>query len=204
MPTSRDEKSKQKKKTICEKSIDLFKTKGYNRTSISDISKATGMSVGSIYHFFGSKEGILRFSIDLADVEVITYDNWDEKIEHPFDTIMSYIQNSADFFEDLGSDFSIHIFPPFDNAYNNPDGSFHNLKGLGVLIEFIRDCQSCGNFTKDVTASFAANYIVAMGRGLIYEWAHFNGPYSLTERGWELMPRVVNTFLPDHLKGKQS
>lgn len=189
---------------ICEKSIELFKANGYNQTSISDISKATGMSVGSIYHFFGSKEGILRFSIDLADITVLTYDNWEEKMEHPFETIMSYIQNSAAFFEDLGSDFSIHIFPTFSDAYNTPDGSFHDLKGLGVLTDFIRDCQASGKFVQDVSPSYAANYIVAMGRGLVYEWSHFNGPYSLIERGRELMPRVINTFLPDNLKGKQN
>lgn len=38
----------------------LFRERGYFATSIQDISRASGVSVGSIYHHFGDKEGIAR------------------------------------------------------------------------------------------------------------------------------------------------
>lgn len=38
----------------------LFSERGYFATSVQDISRASGVSVGSIYHHFGDKEGIAR------------------------------------------------------------------------------------------------------------------------------------------------
>lgn len=38
----------------------LFRERGYFATSVQDISRESGVSVGSIYHHFGDKEGIAR------------------------------------------------------------------------------------------------------------------------------------------------
>lgn len=38
----------------------LFSTHGYFATSLQDISRESGVSIGSIYHHFGDKEGIAR------------------------------------------------------------------------------------------------------------------------------------------------
>lgn len=38
----------------------LFNQRGYFATSVQDISRESGVSVGSIYHHFGDKEGIAR------------------------------------------------------------------------------------------------------------------------------------------------
>ena len=38
----------------------LFYTKGYERTSVSDIVKAVGVAQGTFYYYFGSKQAILE------------------------------------------------------------------------------------------------------------------------------------------------
>jgi len=47
------------KDRLLEVAIDLFATRGYVGTSIRDIAGAMGMSISNIYHYYGSKEGIL-------------------------------------------------------------------------------------------------------------------------------------------------
>ncbi|MEH7237675.1 TetR/AcrR family transcriptional regulator [Bacillus sp. JJ1562] len=44
------------KKEIMEKALLLFSQKGYNQTSVGDISKASGFSKGHIYYHFQNKE----------------------------------------------------------------------------------------------------------------------------------------------------
>jgi AcrR family transcriptional regulator len=39
---------------------ELFASKGYQATSVRDIAAAMNMTVSNIYHYFGSKEGLLR------------------------------------------------------------------------------------------------------------------------------------------------
>jgi AcrR family transcriptional regulator len=47
-----------------ETALDLFSTQGYGATSMRTISEASGLSVGNLYHHFGSKEAIFQRLID--------------------------------------------------------------------------------------------------------------------------------------------
>ena len=46
-------------KKILDVSHRLFREKGYDHTTIQDITDALGMSKGAVYHHFKSKEDIL-------------------------------------------------------------------------------------------------------------------------------------------------
>lgn len=48
------------KDKLVDTAIKLFSSKGYEATSVRDIAAAMNMTVSNIYHYFGSKEGLLR------------------------------------------------------------------------------------------------------------------------------------------------
>ncbi|MBW2061849.1 MAG: TetR/AcrR family transcriptional regulator [Deltaproteobacteria bacterium] len=50
---------KKRRKIIKQRALDLFIEKGYSKTTIRDIAAACGVSVGTLYHYIGSKEDIL-------------------------------------------------------------------------------------------------------------------------------------------------
>jgi AcrR family transcriptional regulator len=52
------EKSERSRVQILEAALDLFSRQGYRGTSIRDISKAAGVSTGSVYHHFRDKEAL--------------------------------------------------------------------------------------------------------------------------------------------------
>ncbi len=43
---------------VLDSALTLFTERGYFSTSVHDIGRAAGVSIGSIYHHFGDKEGI--------------------------------------------------------------------------------------------------------------------------------------------------
>ncbi len=45
------------------KSIEVFNKMGYTHTSMTDLAKSVGLQKGSIYHYFESKEQLLRHCI---------------------------------------------------------------------------------------------------------------------------------------------
>ena len=47
-----------------EAALELFSTQGYGATSMRAVSEASGLSVGNLYHHFGSKEAIFQRLID--------------------------------------------------------------------------------------------------------------------------------------------
>ncbi|NUM32826.1 MAG: TetR/AcrR family transcriptional regulator [Bacteroidetes bacterium] len=48
------------KEDIIKKSVIVFKNRGYNATSISDIAKECGILKGSLYHHFSSKHELMK------------------------------------------------------------------------------------------------------------------------------------------------
>jgi len=59
------------KDRLLEVAIDLFATRGYVGTSIRDIAGAMGMSISNIYHYYGSKEGILLAIFEQSAVRLL-------------------------------------------------------------------------------------------------------------------------------------
>src|SRR5215813_13332966 len=51
---------------ICRTAAQIFRDRGYDATSVSDIARALGMTKAGLYHYFESKEALL--------FEIMTYD----------------------------------------------------------------------------------------------------------------------------------
>lgn len=56
----REKISQERRRAILDAAITLFDDRGYVNTTISDIARQADMSNGLIYHYFSSKEDILR------------------------------------------------------------------------------------------------------------------------------------------------
>ncbi|MBO4439814.1 MAG: TetR/AcrR family transcriptional regulator [Spirochaetaceae bacterium] len=53
---TRNEQKEERRKQILVKALELFVTKGYSETKITDISQALGISNGLLFHYYESKE----------------------------------------------------------------------------------------------------------------------------------------------------
>jgi AcrR family transcriptional regulator len=58
-----------KKKEILDKVFALFLKKGYNAVSITDIQKEVGLGRASLYHYFKSKEELLKEVVSIVFVD---------------------------------------------------------------------------------------------------------------------------------------
>lgn len=55
---SRDEATAQRKQQVVAAALKCFTDKGVEKTTVADICRESGCSVGSLYHHFGNKEGL--------------------------------------------------------------------------------------------------------------------------------------------------
>ncbi|MCL2190226.1 MAG: TetR/AcrR family transcriptional regulator [Defluviitaleaceae bacterium] len=53
----------EKKQSILSAGISLFGQYGYEKTSISDIAKAAGISKAAVFHYFGTKENLFLYLV---------------------------------------------------------------------------------------------------------------------------------------------
>jgi AcrR family transcriptional regulator len=66
------ERSRRSLEAVLEAAAQLFTRKGFDSTTIQDISVASGVSTGSIYNRFGSKDSILQIIHDSFSTAVIS------------------------------------------------------------------------------------------------------------------------------------
>ena len=77
------------KRKIFETSMKLFAEKGYDATSIEDITETVGVAKGTLYYHFTSKEEIFDFLIEegikllqnSVDIKISKYSNYLDKIK---------------------------------------------------------------------------------------------------------------------------
>ncbi|MCR5629795.1 TetR/AcrR family transcriptional regulator [Eubacterium sp.] len=87
---TRQEQKEAKKKAILVTALELFVTRGYYETKITDIAKAVPMSVGLMFHYFESKEQLL---LELVKVGYMATNSTDKLADVPpeqyFDTFLN-------------------------------------------------------------------------------------------------------------------
>src|SRR4051812_24387581 len=60
MPSTANVKQATSAERILSTALDLFAVKGYDATAVREICEAAGITKPTLYHFYGSKDGVLR------------------------------------------------------------------------------------------------------------------------------------------------
>lgn len=63
---TRKEQKEMRQKQILFKALELFVTKGFSETKISDIAEALGISVGLLFHYYESKEALYKALVEMG------------------------------------------------------------------------------------------------------------------------------------------
>ncbi|MEP9362433.1 TetR family transcriptional regulator [Nocardioides sp. CN2-186] len=63
-PAARSPKAEQTRQSIAESAMRLFRTKGYDKTTMRAIASEAGVSLGNAYYYFGSKEHLIQAFYD--------------------------------------------------------------------------------------------------------------------------------------------
>ncbi|MGH8444120.1 MAG: TetR/AcrR family transcriptional regulator [Solimonas sp.] len=75
------ERNEQRRRQILDAAADCFQRRGFHAASMAEISKAAGMSVGHIYHYFANKEAIIRAMVEARAQEIV--EKMDAMRRHP-------------------------------------------------------------------------------------------------------------------------
>lgn len=187
--TSRQLQAIQTKNKIYETSLSLMELHGYDQITIEQICRKAGVSVGSFYNYFKSKNDIL---IEL-------YSRADEYFEQevmPHLTEISMPERIVEYF-DFYANFNVNTgIGTMKQLYNSNNSLFiHEGRLMQV---FLTQMISAGQAKREITASQPPEYITGflfiVARGLIYDWCLHNGEYNLRERMHEMMLPIVGVF----------
>jgi TetR/AcrR family transcriptional regulator, fatty acid metabolism regulator protein len=192
LPTRRKIQADTTKKKIYEIAISLMEKKGFANTTINEISKKAGVSVGTFYNYFSSKEEIFHNIFKKADeyFERVVNRNIKKSVGSSQARIALYFRHYARYVLKQG-------FHNISQLYGTKTKLFAE-KGryMQELLKQVIDAgQQAGDIMDEMTPDQITEYLVVASRGVVYDWCIHEGSYNLESKMVEYMNRLATVFL---------
>ena len=187
--TSRQIQAKATKNKIYQVSIELLKKKGYEDLKVEDICKNAGVSVGSFYNYFKSKNDILMEIFKIAD------DYFENEVENQLNStnslnqIVEFFDYYANYNVLIGIDTMKQLYT-FNNKMFVQNGRFMQT----LLQEIISKGQNKNQISSIMTVEEISNYLFIAARGIAYDWCIHDGNYDLKEFMHNYFSKLVSIF----------
>ena len=123
---------KQKKRKILEKAFELFRKNGYKDTKVEDITRKLGISKGSFYTYFKTKEELLYELLENVKKSEMERYSKVEIDENPKKTLENFIKERFKSFLELLNNVDIGVVRSF--AQNTIAVKFHE-----EMTKFFKD-----------------------------------------------------------------
>ena len=184
------------KSRIVKAAWNLFYKNGYDHTTIEDIIAASKTSKGTFYHYFKGKEALLNSLSYLFDQK---YEELYNVIDHSMSCHDKLLFLNQELFcmIEQSVDISLLAYLYSSQLTTKDKKSLSDKKRFYFkwITEIITDGLERGEFNNTSTAEELMDIYAMYERALLYDWALFNGRFSLAEYSKKLLPHVLDTFI---------
>lgn len=162
---------------ILKQAMRLFFEKGYNGSTIDEISKSAGVTKGALYWYFESKEALLKRIIE--EFEKRFLDNLIQAVEKvnggTLDKFEKYIRYNAAF-----AYYNRELCVSFTTLAGELVGAHHGIepeirriykKYQDFLSKIISEGQKEKIFKKEIDPFLGALVIIAFHDGILHQWS---------------------------------
>lgn len=184
------------KQRIVKAAWNLFYKKGYDGTTVEDIIAASKTSKGTFYHYFKGKEALLNSLSDLFDEK---YEDLISEIDQKMSAYDKLLYLNRELFYMIETSVDIKLLASLyssqlitkDHKSLSDSGRFY----FKLLNEILSDGLESGEFKNTSTSRELMRIYAMFERAMLYDWALFDGSYSLTEYSSKLLPHILDTFV---------
>lgn len=186
--TSRQAQAIKTRNKILKTAVDMMQKKGFDNITIKGISKNAGVSVGSFYYYFNSKEDILLDIFHKAD-DYFIENNDKFKLDTAADSIIEFFSHYAKYINGSGIDFAKKL-------YNTDNKSFlkHDRAMFQIFFTIIKNGQDSGEIIQTMATEEICNYLFIAARGVVFEWCLHDGKYNLDSAMIDYFNRLITIF----------
>lgn len=159
------------KRKIFETSMKLFAEKGYDATSVEEITATVGVAKGTLYYHFSSKEEIFNFLVEEGmkllknSIEIKT-----SKLNNSIDKLKAIILIEIKVMVKYENIISIILSQIWGNEPRNIICKNYVLEYIGIIEDIIKDGIKKGDIAKCDPELMAANIFSVTSSSLIYKF----------------------------------
>jgi AcrR family transcriptional regulator len=159
-----------KREEILDVALDLFARNGYDRTSVREVARLTGLSQAGLLHHFSSKEELFTEVLRRRDArnEEAYVEDYGGAVDTP--GLVSIIRHNS---REPGLVRLYVAMSAESTAADNPAHDFFESryrKLRGDLASDIRFRQDTGEIAKDLDADSVASLLIAAADGMQVQW----------------------------------
>ncbi len=190
--TNRTLQAVETKKRIVNAANELMKRKGFEDMTIQEIQKRAGVSIGTFYHYFKSKQDIFFEIYSKADEYYETEvapELHARKLTYEEKIILFFVKYSI-FVTGNGIESDRQLF--------NTNNKFFISKGrfmIQLLQDIISKAQQEGEIISEMNSEEITSFLFIHARGVVFDWCLHDGGYDLEERMKNHFKRIVPVFL---------
>lgn len=174
------QKSKETKERIFRAAKEILQKNGYENLSIKNICEVAGVSNGSFYHHFKTKDDLLSYYIEeQPSINPELLDVPSDK-EMAKEAIVEVYLNYASYCEELGVDFIAGYYNPRNQALN-PDIRTERPYPIVTVQQYLEKAVDAGAIQLKLPIGEVVTDIRMLVIGNAFEWALRNGEVDMKE-----------------------
>ena len=152
---------------VLDTAIRLFNERGYEQTTMGDISAETGISNGSLYHMFGSKDEILKQIYNRnINISLGLTLNMEEKAEDPYRYLFKFMLDTQELWRKVGPMLLLNKYRWVTSRTMIGCSPIQREE----LLAFISYAQQIGTISSKSDPAATVEFIFTLQRGILYGW----------------------------------
>lgn len=193
--TKQQLKSKETKERIFQAAKTILQRSGYENLSIKNICEEAGVSNGSFYHHFKTKDDLLSYYIEAQPTINPELLDIPRNKEEAITAIVGVYLNYAAYCKELGVDFVSGYYTPRNQALN-PDIRTERPYPIVTVQQYLEKTVAEGAIELKLTIAEVVNDIRMLVIGNAFEWAMRNGEVDIEAN----MKRSLSYYLDSALR----
>lgn len=185
MPEPRSAKSRKTRERIFDAAAKIMRQHGEEYATIANICEEAGISKGTFFYHFKSKDELLRYYLtERFDNYVVEKHVRDTQRTDVFEYVMGLFHSYADYCEEAGIEFITSYYTPRNKALDmniTMGGGKMNIlmsESIGALEEAAR----AGYIRNDWNPQQIAFDCCSVEKGCVFDWCVESGKFNLRAR----------------------
>jgi TetR/AcrR family transcriptional regulator, fatty acid metabolism regulator protein len=195
-PTRRQLQALETRQKIFDTALALLVKKGYDRVTVDDICAAAGVSKGTFYHHFKSKDqAILEefLKIDRYYQEILP---GIMQLSDIYDRMTEFTRLALAYMEKQGKNLmKVAYYSQISPDRKSSPVASSDRALYSIVSGLILDAQERGEVRSDLDSMEVAETLIRAIRGIVYDWCLQDGGFDMEEAG-----KALSVVLADGLR----
>lgn len=169
MNTPKTPKGRSTRKKILDASIQIINQQGFNNTTLNDMCQASGVAIGTFYHYFSSTQDILAEILRIEGEEMLQFSE-SLKDGPAVEALKSMLIYQLDYFEKKGKEIVAHIYTMEISAHRGSARLLSVLPLMDISTDIIKKAQASKELREDLDPQRCAMLLLSLIFTYSFSW----------------------------------